>query len=1003
MLAMPRKDDLPFAVGQEVEATYNEKGFRGAWFRCQILQIDAAKSRLLLRFLDFPDEAHDWTPVRMARPAVKSIGPWLKKKPSNWMVRPVIPIVHESDVDKYREDVRMGRKCSGHVYIFNDMYTVGDMVDWLKDDCFWGAKIVEINIESNKAKLKLFLPPVGEGDGNTQEAPLKDLRPSFRWNPKHRWRPLGLKNKVAGTGVENCKSNKPHIQREYLSGDSITPAVMPDDRCGPISSGSSSFICKSQVKDPAVNSQGTPREESHKNSDSDELVLNPENVYDRVKLRRKSIVNGAKSLIKQASPHVVKLDKGRRKVQFSSSHAMPDTGEEVQTSPIGKPENIDGVLEQLRNCTGVGDSMNNTTATAEEDLPEVEFSIHNIVLENEVRATCSTPSNAVDREVGTVVPELVGDKINLPVESLGSCLATGNADELVDQTTEVDGDGTSNVWPQMHFVVPQNVLENLPSPDSIGGCADDLSVAKTQVFSRAHDGGTAPQEEITDSGMIVYSGKRRRDLDQVKISRKHLCRINRMRMIDDSNPKLPLQGSLDTCKSQNLRQSESDNQELFLSSGNVPSKVNSGLKRKQVDNLDSGKDIKKMRADLSTKVVEAVGNSLTLSGVEVPRMRGSIKLKHHPRGKSDPENKSTLQPDEYWCIKDGKLVCEVIERFGSSSTKEESHSLHDPVNLSSIPKEKGLTSHTSSSCLREQAGGNHLSSESLALNEKLLESSMSTKSIIGYSYKSGSTAVERNVGRIAFIAKDANETAVDISSLNKTAGADTQEGGVQDAGAPEITNKVVKIREQEPSVISIKKEASVELGVETSTLFTTGDIQGRINTVMEAKARSPTEAPLDSSCREKVVNAGKDIRSGGIVQVKMEASGPPPVEAAVSAYDTWIHDTVKCCHGKAALDRVSVSVFETTQEIEVAHHVKMALWRGLCCSTESCGLGQDLFQRVQLLLQPRMLLETQTDGDSCKILLRSGKPGDSCAERDLFKPCRGTRATYWTYWCDRRA
>ena len=365
-----------------------------------------------------------------------------------------------------------------------------------------------------------------------------------------------------------------------------------------------------------------------------------------MKLRRKSIVNGAKSLIKQASPHVVKLDKGRRKVQFSSSHAMPDTGEEVQTSPTGKPENIDGVLEQLRNRIGVGDSMNNTTATAEEDLPEVEFSIHNIVLENGVRATCSTPSNAVDREVGTVVPELVGDKINLPVESLGSCLATGNADELVDQTTEVDGDGTSNVRPQMHFVVPQNVLENSPSPDSIEGCADDLSVAKTQVFSRAHDGGTAPQEEITDSGMIVYSGKRRRDLDQVKISRKHLCRINRMRMIDDSNPKLPLQGSLDTRKSQNLRQPESDNQELFLSSGNVSSKVNSGFKRKQVDNLDSGKDIKKMRADLSTKVVEAVGNSPTLSGVELPRMRGSIKLKHHPRRKSgmNPEQEIVQSP-----------------------------------------------------------------------------------------------------------------------------------------------------------------------------------------------------------------------------------------------------------------------------------------------------------------------------------------------------------------------
>ena len=69
------------------------------------------------------------------------------------MVRPKAPIVHESIVEKYQEDIRTGRKCADYIHIYNDKYMVGDSVDFLKDDCFWAAQIVEIITETNEAKV----------------------------------------------------------------------------------------------------------------------------------------------------------------------------------------------------------------------------------------------------------------------------------------------------------------------------------------------------------------------------------------------------------------------------------------------------------------------------------------------------------------------------------------------------------------------------------------------------------------------------------------------------------------------------------------------------------------------------------------------------------------------------------------------------------------------------------------------------------------------------------
>lgn len=47
----------------------------------------------------------------------------------------------------------MGRACPGHVYIYNNTYMVGDTVDWWKDDCYWIAKILKIESETNEAEV----------------------------------------------------------------------------------------------------------------------------------------------------------------------------------------------------------------------------------------------------------------------------------------------------------------------------------------------------------------------------------------------------------------------------------------------------------------------------------------------------------------------------------------------------------------------------------------------------------------------------------------------------------------------------------------------------------------------------------------------------------------------------------------------------------------------------------------------------------------------------------
>ena len=97
---------------------------------------------------------NSWTPVRQSFPSLNPEA-WWKEKTSRWMVRPKPAIIHESEVEKYQEKIRMGRECSGYVLTYNHTYMIGDHVDWWVDDCYWSAKIIKIDRKTNKATVSL--------------------------------------------------------------------------------------------------------------------------------------------------------------------------------------------------------------------------------------------------------------------------------------------------------------------------------------------------------------------------------------------------------------------------------------------------------------------------------------------------------------------------------------------------------------------------------------------------------------------------------------------------------------------------------------------------------------------------------------------------------------------------------------------------------------------------------------------------------------------------------
>ncbi|CAK7327204.1 unnamed protein product [Dovyalis caffra] len=166
--------DLPFKVGQLVEARSFLQGYRGAWFRCKIIDVHQKDTGMqyALRYYDFPDEKVKWTKLHQYPK------PRLKNTERQLMVRPCFPSV-------YRESKLPEIKAiSEVVVIVNDVWNVGDLVDWWTDDCYWSGTLTEA-LGNGKFQIDLLPPPVGEG--SSYEADSKDFRPSLSWSLEHGW------------------------------------------------------------------------------------------------------------------------------------------------------------------------------------------------------------------------------------------------------------------------------------------------------------------------------------------------------------------------------------------------------------------------------------------------------------------------------------------------------------------------------------------------------------------------------------------------------------------------------------------------------------------------------------------------------------------------------------------------------------------------------------------------------------------------------------------------
>ncbi|KAL0710356.1 hypothetical protein Bca4012_017334 [Brassica carinata] len=162
---------LPFKVGETIEVRSFEGGYRGAWFRCKILNIYTKEGKLFysLKYLDYDEEEIHQTQVYQR----------FEDEEKEWlMVRPSYPPYYqEREVRKIEAD-------QAPLVVVHSSWKVGDLVDWWKDDCFWCATVLAAKIKE-PLQIELFPPPLGEGE--IYSALRKDVRPSLNWSPEDGW------------------------------------------------------------------------------------------------------------------------------------------------------------------------------------------------------------------------------------------------------------------------------------------------------------------------------------------------------------------------------------------------------------------------------------------------------------------------------------------------------------------------------------------------------------------------------------------------------------------------------------------------------------------------------------------------------------------------------------------------------------------------------------------------------------------------------------------------
>ncbi|XP_057751358.1 uncharacterized protein LOC130969588 isoform X3 [Arachis stenosperma] len=167
--------NLKFQVGDSLESKSFQRGYRGAWFRCKIREIRQKNDMVtyLLEYIDYPDQKPIWTKIYQKGPTSIS-----KSKRSNMelMVRPSFPTI-------YRESEKPDISAiSGVIIIVDNTWKVGDLVDWWKDDCYWSGRVTKILRND-----QIDLLPVPFGEGMSDVASSRDLRPSLDWCPEKGW------------------------------------------------------------------------------------------------------------------------------------------------------------------------------------------------------------------------------------------------------------------------------------------------------------------------------------------------------------------------------------------------------------------------------------------------------------------------------------------------------------------------------------------------------------------------------------------------------------------------------------------------------------------------------------------------------------------------------------------------------------------------------------------------------------------------------------------------
>ncbi|KAH0853119.1 hypothetical protein HID58_093439 [Brassica napus] len=162
--------DLPFEVGDTIEARSFELGFRGAWFRCKITKI-FNKGRAL-----FYDLENTHNKVYQKRQG---------ESENILMVRPIRPRQsHENEEGCGGEEEEEEEE--EEVVVVRGLWKVGDLVDWWKDDCYWSGTVLEVNEEDETAKY-IELVPEPYGEGKSYDAMFKDLVPSLEWSLEDGW------------------------------------------------------------------------------------------------------------------------------------------------------------------------------------------------------------------------------------------------------------------------------------------------------------------------------------------------------------------------------------------------------------------------------------------------------------------------------------------------------------------------------------------------------------------------------------------------------------------------------------------------------------------------------------------------------------------------------------------------------------------------------------------------------------------------------------------------